>query len=244
MNRTSGSFARVLIVIPAWNEEATVADIVKRTIAAGLDCLVVDDGSSDKTAAAALTAGAHVIKLPFNLGIGGALRCGFRWAVENDYEAVVQCDADGQHSPELISLLIEEYKRTGAHLVIGSRFLSSSEYQVGFLRRILMRRMAAMASKASGQQLTDTTSGFRCISGQLLVEFSINYPAEYMESFEALMVAARSGYVVREVAVQMSHRVAGLPSNRAFRAAGFTIRVLLGGFFGTRFAIHHYEHGC
>ena len=231
------SLHRVLVVIPALNEEATIADIAKRTLAAGLDCLVVDDGSSDGTAVAARSAGAHVIRLPFNLGIGGALRCGFRLAVENKYDAVVQCDADGQHSPELISGLVDEYRKTGAHLVIGSRFRDSSEYRVGFLRGLLMRRMAQMASRATGHQMTDTTSGFRCISGPLLEQFAVNYPAEYMESFEALMVAARSGYSVCEVPARMSHRVAGLPSNRPIKAAGFTIRVLLGGLVGTRFEI-------
>ena len=231
------SLRRVLVVIPALNEEVTIGDIARRTLTAGLDCLVVDDGSRDHTALVARSAGAHVIQLPFNLGIGGALRCGFRWAVENGYDAVVQCDADGQHSPELISGLVDEYLRTGAHLVIGSRFRDSSDYHVGFLRGLLMRRMAKMASRATGQQMTDTTSGFRCISGPLLAQFAINYPAEYMESFEALMVAARSGYSVREVPSRMSHRVAGLPSNRPIKAAGFTVRVLLGGLVGTRFEI-------
>jgi len=230
-----------LVVVPALNEAASVAGVVNSILHAGFECLVIDDGSHDATAAQARGAGAHVISMPFNTGIGGALRAGFRWAVANGYGRVVQCDADGQHSPALIRVLLDEQVRTRAHLVIGSRFLNSSNYDAGLFRRWLMRRMAAMASRAVGHPLTDTTSGFRCIADELLIEFSKNYPQEYMESFEALIVAARSGYTVVEVPTEMSHRVAGIASNRPLRAAGFTARVLVGGPLGIRFSIPHFQ---
>jgi hypothetical protein len=230
-----------LVVVPALNEGESVGGVVRNVLAAGLDCLVVDDGSRDDTATVARAAGAHVISMPFNTGIGGALRAGFRWAVANGYRRVVQCDADGQHSPDLIRVLLAEQSRTGAHLVIGSRFLNSDSYDAGLLRRWLMRRMAAMASRAVGHPLTDTTSGFRCIANELLIEFSKNYPQEYMESFEALIVAAKAGYTVVEVPTEMSHRIAGIASNRPLKAAGFTARVLVGGPLGIRFSIPQFQ---
>jgi glycosyltransferase involved in cell wall biosynthesis len=233
---------RTLVIIPAFNEEGSLSDVVIRTLRAGFDCLVIDDGSIDKTAAVGRAAGAYMIQMPFNVGIGGALRCGFKWAVRNGYTSVVQCDADGQHSPELISKLITCREESGAHLVIGSRFRESTNYSVGAARGFLMKRMATRASKAAGITLTDTTSGFRCISQPLLGEFANNYPVEYMESFEALIVAASAGYAMQEVACEMSHRVAGIPSNRPVQAAGFTIRVLLGGLLGTRFKIMKFNN--
>jgi len=226
-----------LVIIPALNEELSVGMVVRRTVESGFACLVVDDGSRDKTADVARQAGAHVVTMPINLGIGGALRCGFRWAVAHGYHSVVQCDADGQHSPELISQLVTTQESTGAHLVIGSRFLEAGNYDVGIARGWLMKRMATLASRAVGTSMTDTTSGFRCITQPLLGEFAQHYPVEYMESFEALMVAADAGYTVVEVASQMSHRIAGTASNNPLRSMGFTARVLLGGFLGTRFKI-------
>lgn len=230
-----------LVVVPALNEAASVAGVVRSILDAGLDCLVIDDGSRDETAAVARGAGAHVIRMPFNTGIGGALRAGFRWAIDNGYRRVVQCDADGQHSPGLIRVLLDEQTRSSAHLVIGSRFLDSDNYEVGLLRRWLMRRMAAMATRAVGHPLTDTTSGFRCIADELLGEFAKNYPQEYMESFEALIVAAKAGYRVVEVPTEMSRRVGGIASNRPLRAAGFTARVLVGGPLGVRFSIAKFQ---
>lgn len=230
-----------LVVVPALNEASSVAEVVRSVLDTGLDCLVVDDGSQDATAAVARKAGAHVISMPFNTGIGGALRAGFRWAIDNGYRRVVQCDADGQHAPALIRTLLDEQTRSGAHLVIGSRFLKNDNYAAGLLRRWLMRRMAAMATRAVGRPLTDTTSGFRCIADELLVEFAKSYPQEYMESFEALIVAAKAGYMVVEVPTEMSHRIAGIPSNSPMRAAGFTARVLVGGPLGVRFSIARFQ---
>lgn len=233
-----------LVLIPAFNEEASVASVVERTIAAGFDCLVVDDGSRDATSARARSAGARVVSLPFNVGVGGALRCGFRWAVKHGYRRVIQCDADGQHPPESIEELLRTQTSSEAHLVIGSRFLEEDKYRVGIARGWLMRRMARLASRAVGSPLTDTTSGFRCISEPLLSEFAREFPAEYLgDTFEALMVAANAGYKVVEVPVNMSHRIAGVPSHRRLRAVGFTVRALLGSLLGTRFTVKSHVVG-
>jgi glycosyltransferase involved in cell wall biosynthesis len=229
---------KVLVVIPALNEEATVASVIEGVTQAGFPCLVVDDGSSDRTATIASQAGASVIKMPFNGGVGAALRCGFKWAVDNGFERVVQCDADGQHSPGQILDLIANAESFGAHLVIGSRFLSDGGYSVGRARATLMWLMARIATSAVGHPMTDTTSGFRCISQPLLSEFAREYPSEYLrDTFEALVVAGRSGYSVIEVPVTMSHRQGGVPSSGVLKSVGHSFRVLMSGVLRTRFAI-------
>src|SRR5688572_10980193 len=140
--------SRALVVVPPWNEAATVDRVVREVRAAGFDALVVDDGSTDDTAAISRRAGAVVVRLPVNLGVGGALRCGFRYAVAHGYDAAVQCDADGQHSAELIQRLIDEANRTGAHLVIGSRFHPDADgFSVGHVRGLVMRLLARSASR-------------------------------------------------------------------------------------------------
>src|SRR5688572_11814521 len=121
MTRRSGSAERILVVIPAYREAATVGAVVAAVRAAGFDCVVVDDGSPDRTTEVARAAGATVLRLAVNLGVGAALRCGFRYADSHGYAAVVQCDADGQHPPEAIVGLIEAAREHDAHLVIGSR---------------------------------------------------------------------------------------------------------------------------
>jgi glycosyltransferase involved in cell wall biosynthesis len=229
---------KILVVIPALNEQETVAEVVNDVLREGLPSLVIDDGSSDQTAKEALRAGAFVVKMPFNGGVGAALRCGFRWAVDHGYDTVIQCDADGQHSPSQIHELIKVAESTGAHLVIGSRFLSKTGYRVGFARSLLMRLMARIATNAVGHTMTDATSGFRCIQGDLLKEFAKEYPAEYLrDTFEALVVAGRSGYDVREVGVTMSPRQGGVPSSGVLQSIVHSSRVLLSGVLRTRFAI-------
>ena len=145
----------VLVVIPAFNEEATVAQVVRGVREAGFPVLVVDDGSHDQTSQRARLAGARVVRLlPINLGVGGALRCGFRWALKNGYSAVVQCDADGQHPPHQIESLVNFAESNDLHLAIGSRFLGNSEFTSSSIRRIPMRLMAIFASKSADVQLT------------------------------------------------------------------------------------------
>src|SRR4051794_36131666 len=129
---------KLLVVVPAWNEERSVGSVVSDVRALGFDVLVVDDGSRDATSAVARERGAMVVRLPVNLGVGAALRCGFRYARERDYSGVIQCDADGQHPPEGIPVLIEAQASSGAHMVIGSRFAADDPYVVGRLRRAVM----------------------------------------------------------------------------------------------------------
>ena len=215
---------RVLVVVPAHNEAATVADVVERVRAVGLDCVVIDDASIDDTAARAAAAGARALRLPVNLGVGGALRTGFRFAVERGYDTVVQCDGDGQHPPEEIPSLLAA--ADGTDLVIGSRFLPGAEsFTIGRGRRFAMHWLSWLVRRRGGVLVADTTSGFRCISQPLLGEFARDFPTHYLgDTFEALIVAARAGYSVVEVPTRIDARPVGVSTAGALAAMTFTVR--------------------
>jgi glycosyltransferase involved in cell wall biosynthesis len=234
---------RTLVVVPALNEEGSVGAVVAALRAAGFDVAVVDDGSSDATADLAKAAGAAVLRLPFNLGVGGALRCGFRYAVDHGYDLVVQCDADGQHPPEQVRELVEVQRSTGAHLVIGSRFLpGAGSYELGGVRRRTMKVLSWMVRRFGKVSVLDTTSGFRCIAQPLLGEFARTYPVHYLgDTFEALLAAGKGGYRVLEVPVEMRERSHGSPSTSAFRSVVLVGRVVLVTLMGVSFRIRPFE---
>lgn len=219
---------RVLVVVPAFNEEACVGRVVRDIHDAGYPVLVIDDGSSDRTASNAQYAGATVVKLPVNLGVGGALRCGFRYALTHGYDVVVQCDADGQHDPAEIAVLLEAMRAEDADLVIGSRFVADDHgYEVGTTRRFVMHRLAHMASRRTGATITDATSGFRAIGGRLLGSFAASYPAEYLgDTIEALAQAGRSGFKVTQVGVHMRPRAAGVSTSSSLTSIWYLVRVV------------------
>ena len=215
-----GSDSRTLVVMPAFNEEASVGNVVRevRAKTVGVDILVVDDGSSDATAREAELAGASVARLPFNLGVGGAMRLGFRWAIEQGYDNVVQIDADGQHDPSGVPLLLEQL--ASADLVLGARFAGKGKYQVTGPRRWAMVLLASVLSRTAGTELTDTTSGFRASGPRAVRLFAETYPAEYLgDTVEALVIAARAGLTIRQVPVEMRERAGGVPSHDPMRAA-------------------------
>lgn len=231
----------VLVVIPALNEERSIGTVLRECREAGYQCLVVNDGSTDDTESVARTEGAAVISAPFNLGIGVALRAGFIWAARNGFRTAVQCDADGQHSPAMIARLVQAQQTSDAHLVIGSRFAEQNDYPVGRLRRLVMKGLAKRASTATGTQITDASSGFRCIHGSLLAEFARIYPSDYMDSYEALVAAGRAGYRVVETFTPMRERTTGTASNSPIRAAFHTLKVLTTGLVGTRLEFNRAE---
>jgi glycosyltransferase involved in cell wall biosynthesis len=216
----------VLVVIPAFNEERTVGDVAGDLLRYGYHVLVVDDGSSDRTGEVARRAGARVLPLPINLGVGGALRAGFKVAVRMKYEAVIQVDADGQHPVEEINDLIEAANVTSAHLVLGSRFASeATTMEVGVLRRSVMRLLAFSASRATDKKISDATSGFRLIRNPLLGRFSHQFPTNYLgDTYEALVSAGRAGYEIVEIPAGLRPRVIGESSASFMQGVKFTVK--------------------
>jgi len=214
-----------LVVIPAFDESATVGAVVAGIRGLGLEAVVVDDGSEDDTATVARAAGATVLRLPVNVGVGGALRTGFRHARRRGARRVVIVDADLQHAPDQIPRLLAAADQ-GYDLVIGSRFVEPG-YEVSALRRRAMRILSRVVSRRTGVVLTDVTSGFRVVSGPLLEVFADEYPAEYLsDTVEAVLLAHRNGARIAEVAVTMAPRAGGRPTS-TLRAFGHFVRILL-----------------
>lgn len=223
---------RTLVVLPAFNESGSVAQVIAeiRSELPDVTCLVVDDGSSDATAEVARAAGAHVASLPFNLGVGGAMRLGFRYAVANGFDAVVQIDADGQHDPASVPPLLA--RLDGADIVIGARFAGVGDYSVRGPRRWAMKMLGGTLSRAAKTRLTDTTSGFKACGPRAIALFAEHYPAEYLgDTIEALVIALRNGLVVVQVPVAMRERMAGQPSHNPFKAAVYLGRAVFALFF-------------
>jgi glycosyltransferase involved in cell wall biosynthesis len=211
-----------LVVVPALNEVGTIAELIHRIRDVGYQVLVVDDCSDDGTDTAAVRAGATVISMPLNLGVGGAMRAGFRFAVENGYDRVVQVDGDLQHPPEAIPDLVSVADQ-GFDLVIGSRF--GHGYATEGYRRVAMRAVAGIVSRQVGVHLDDVTSGFRVISDPLLARFAESYSAEYLgDTVEAILQAHASGASLAQVSVEMQPRVSGRPTSR-IEAGGHLARL-------------------
>ncbi|ACZ31583.1 glycosyl transferase family 2 [Xylanimonas cellulosilytica DSM 15894] len=218
---------RLLVVVPAWNEEVTIGAVIAEITqeVPSADILVVNDGSSDGTVAAARAAGAAVLDLPLNLGVGGAMRAGFKYAQREGYDLAVQVDADGQHDPRHVHALWQTMQSEGADIVIGARFAGEGDYEVRGPRRWAMGLLALVLSRVCRTRLTDTTSGFKLMSARAIRVFASNYPAEYLgDTIEALVIAARARLTVRQVAVSMRPRAGGAPSHNPWKAAVFLLR--------------------
>jgi glycosyltransferase involved in cell wall biosynthesis len=227
--RTEPARPRTLVIIPAWNEDealpGTLAELA--TVRPDLAVLVVSDGSTDRTAEVARAAGASVVELPFNLGIGGALQTGFRYALRNGYVRAVQFDADGQHDPREIAALLDGLDR-GADMVVGSRFGEGSvEYRVGPVRRSAMRLLHFSINAMTHQRFSDTSSGFRAFDHSMLELFAESYPVEFMDSAESLLQACRAGMKVTETPTRIRERRAGTPSTRNFRLVYHYLRLVV-----------------
>jgi glycosyltransferase involved in cell wall biosynthesis len=217
----------VLAIVPALNEGASVGSVVTeiRVANPGVDVLVVDDGSVDATGDMARAAGAAVCRLPFNLGVGGAMRTGYRYALERGYDAAVQVDADGQHDPSYIATLVEELKT--ADVVIGARFAGVGDYKVRGPRRWAMVVLAPVLSRLAGTRLTDVTSGYRAANRRALQVFATHYPTEYLgDTVESLVIALRTGCTIRQIPVEMRVRTSGTPSQSPWRASAYLVRAV------------------
>ncbi|WP_139981926.1 glycosyltransferase family 2 protein [Nocardioides litoris] len=236
---------RVLVIVPAWNESATVGATVQtlREAHPHYDVLVVDDGSGDDTAGRARESGALVCQLPYNLGVGGAMRTGYRYAVRHGYDVAAQVDADGQHDPAYLAHLVDALdlggtsgaappggtgEGRGADIVIGARFAGLGDYRVGLARGLAMRMLAVVLSRLAGTRLTDVTSGFRVVNRRAMTTFAVHYPAEYLgDTVESLVIALRTGCAVTQVPVVMLPRAGGVASQSPARAALYLVRAVV-----------------
>jgi glycosyltransferase involved in cell wall biosynthesis len=204
------SDSRVLIIIPALDEAESISKIIAevRAEVPTVDILVVDDGSTDETAAVARAAGAIVASLPYNLGVGGAMRLGYRYAAEYGHDVAIQVDADGQHDPRYIPALIKALD--SADFVIGARFAGAGDYRMRGPRKWASKILSLVLSRLAGTRLTDTTSGFRACNRRLIERFARFYPVEFLgDTIEVLVWAIRKGFVVRQVPVAMRMRTTG-----------------------------------
>jgi glycosyltransferase involved in cell wall biosynthesis len=225
-----------LAIVPAYNEAGaiagTIADIHRH--APDFDVVVVDDGSTDATAQVAADTGATVVRLPFNLGIGGAMQAGYQYALEHDYDVAVQVDGDGQHDARHINDLLAELRsHSGVNMVTGSRFLAADGegYRSSVYRRLGIRVFARVLSMITGREVTDPTSGFRMTDRRGIVLFAHDYPHDYPEVEAVLMVHAHR-LVATELPVQMRPRTAGRSSINSTQSAYYMLKVLLAVFVG------------
>lgn len=226
MRRRAGDVARILVVLPALNEEGSVAEVIAQVRIAqpAAAVLVVDDGCTDRTAAVARAAGADVLVLPFNLGVGGAMRAAFRYAQVHNVQYVVQVDADGQHDPGEIAALLAA--AGSADVVVGARFAGRGTYEARGPRRWAMRSLAVILSAVTGTRLTDPTSGFRVAGPRAIPVFARHYPEEYLgDTVESLVIAHRVGLRIAQVPVEMRVRAAGKASQSSLRATVYLGRV-------------------
>jgi glycosyltransferase involved in cell wall biosynthesis len=220
---------RVVAIVPAYNEAGVIGRVVDEIRAADgrIEVVVVDDASADDTAAIARARGATVLQLPFNVGIGGAVQTGFRYALEEGYDLAVRLDGDGQHDAAEIPRLLEPVERGEADLVIGSRFVEGKgSYRPPFARRMGIRVFARLVSLLGGQRVTDTTSGFVALDRIGIELFARDYPHDYPE-VEATLVALRSGLRLAQVQVEMRVRDSGVSSITFVRSLYYIVKVLL-----------------
>jgi glycosyltransferase involved in cell wall biosynthesis len=219
---------RVLVIIPAWNESGAIATVIQdvRSNVPSADILVIDDASSDNTVEVARKAGATVVGLPCNLGVGGARRAGYLYARRNGYDVVVQVDADGQHDARYIPELIQ--KLGEADIVIGARFGGVGEYWVRGPRAWAMRFLSVILSRVARSRITDTTSGFRACNATVIELYAKWYPAEYLgDTIETIVRSARLGHRIIQVPVAMRERMAGAPSHSPLKATVYLFHAVL-----------------
>jgi hypothetical protein len=228
ISQASGRSAEVLVIVPVYNEAEALPDVLAelREHAPACDVVVVDDGSTDDTAAVARAAGHTVLEMCFNLGIGGAVQAGFKYALEHGYGIAVQMDGDGQHPPEQIEALVAPVRAKECEMSIGSRFLEGQDYEGSLARRVGTRFLSWICTLVTGQRITDATSGFRAFGPRALRYLASYYPADYPEP-EAIVLLSRRGLPIREVPVHMRPRPAGRSSIRGVGAAYYMAKVSL-----------------
>ena len=220
--------ARTLVLIPAFNEEASLPGLLAEVRAQlpGAAVAVVDDGSADATAEVARAAGARVLRLPCNLGVGPAVQTGFKYALESDFDWLIRLDGDGQHPPAEARKLVAAMRAHPTDLVVGTRYGPGSTYHGNWLRQFVLKGLAVFVSIICRKRITDPTSGFWLVSRPLLGCFALHYPSDYPEA-EAIALLRRQGFSLEEVPVAFKPRQAGESSIRAWGTVNFAAKVFL-----------------
>lgn len=217
---------RVLVIVPAYNEEANIESTVRSVVDAGYDYVVINDGSKDSTLHVCKSNGINVLDLPQNLGIGGAVQAGHKYARRYGYDIDVQVDGDGQHDPKYIPMLVEEISN-GADLVIGSRFLAPLDgFKSTRLRRMGIKWLSFWLNLFTGRIITDPTSGFRASGPKAIDLFCENYPDDYPEP-ESIATLLKVGLTVSEVPVKMRERQGGVSSIGGLSSIYYMVKVSL-----------------
>ncbi len=217
---------KTMVVIPAYNEEKNISEVIRKIYASNLeiDVVVVNDGSIDQTSQKAREAGAIVLDLPLNVGIGGAVQTGYLYALKRGYDAVVQVDGDGQHDPADLPLLLSKLEKDEADMVIGSRFVEKTEYQPAFFRKIGILFFSGLISVLTGNRFTDTTSGYRAANRKVISLFAEYYPSDYPEP-ETILYLQRRRMRVKEVSARMKERSCGCSSITPMKSVFYMIKV-------------------
>jgi hypothetical protein len=218
----------IVVIIPAYNEAAAIGAVVEgvRRVLSNADVLVIDDGSQDATAQRAEQAGATVLRLPCNLGIGGAVQSGYKFAVWQGYDIVGRVDGDGQHRPEDLALLIREVQSGATDLAIGSRYLTDMGYRGAISRRAGVAMFSGLLTLLLRQRISDATSGLRAVTGELAAVYAQDMPTDYPE-IEGIICAKRAGFAVCEYPATMQERQGGESSITPFWSVHYVVKVLL-----------------
>lgn len=217
-----------LIIIPAYNESRNIVNTI-RTIesdAPDFDYIIIDDCSTDNTLAICQNQGFNVISLPINLGIGGAVQTGYRYAQRCGYDVAVQVDGDGQHNPCYLEKMVEVLVQSSVNMVIGSRFITKEGFQSSFARRIGIKYFTWLIALLTGKKITDATSGLRLIDRSLIERFANHYPDDYPEP-ETVVDVLVSHFKVKEIPVVMNERQGGVSSISLTKSVYYMIKVTL-----------------
>lgn len=220
--------SKVLLIIPAYNEEESLRSLIEeiKTVCSGMDYLVVNDCSSDDTERLLEELGANYITLPCNMGIGGAVQSGYRYAAQNGYDIAIQIDGDGQHDVRFVKDMVKLIEDKQADVVIGSRFIDKEGFQSSQARRIGIRILSMLIRLMCGAKVKDVTSGFRAVNRRFIELFAENYPDDYPEP-EVIVTAKLYGAVIKELPVVMRERTTGKSSINLKRSIYYMIKVSL-----------------
>jgi glycosyltransferase involved in cell wall biosynthesis len=219
---------RKLVIIPAFNEEKNLLAVVNKikNQLSDFDYIVINDGSSDNTMELCKRNNINVINLPVNLGIGGAVQTGYKYAKNNDYDVCIQIDGDGQHNSDEVRKLLDVLTSTNAHMVIGSRFIKKVGFQSTFLRRLGILYFSKLIKLTTHKTVTDPTSGFRICNKEVIDLFSKTYPSDYPEP-ETCVMLFKKGFKVVETDTLMNERMGGVSSINSLKSIYYMIKVSL-----------------